>query len=82
MAELLTGVLGRPALRPEFRGERLVNPVSRRLAGTRKARGLLGFSSTIGLEAGLRDLVGWWRAQRSANRSRPGGAAELAGAMT
>lgn len=53
-----------PALGPEFRGERVVNPVPRRLADTRSARALLGFSATVDLDGGLRDLVEWWRNER------------------
>jgi UDP-glucose 4-epimerase len=43
-----------------------VNPVSRRLADTEKMRAMLGFAADIPLQRGLRDLVGWWRAQRQA----------------
>jgi UDP-glucose 4-epimerase len=41
-----------------------VNPVSRRLADTSAAAELLGFTTTIGLEDGLRDLVAWWRSEQ------------------
>lgn len=44
---------------------RPVNGVTRRLADTRLARELIGFESEIGLDEGLRELVTWWRAQRS-----------------
>ena len=63
LAEMLTSVMGRPDLKPEFREERKVNPVSRRLADPSKAERMLGFSTTIPLEQGLADLVAWWRAQ-------------------
>jgi hypothetical protein len=39
--------------------ERKVNPVPRRLADVEKAERLLGFSSQIGLEEGLRQLLEW-----------------------
>jgi len=45
--------------------ERKVNPVPRRLADINKAERLLGFKSRVSLSDGLRNLVGWWRAQRS-----------------
>jgi UDP-glucose 4-epimerase len=61
LAEMLAKVMGRPDLRPEFREERKVNPVARRLADTEKARRLLGFETTIAMEQGLADLVAWWR---------------------
>ena len=63
LAEMLTGVMGRPDLKPEFRDERKVNPVARRLADTSKAARMLGFGTTIPLERGLADLVAWWREQ-------------------
>lgn len=63
LAEMLTDVMERPDLKPEFREERKVNPVARRLADTAKAERMLGFRTTIPLEQGLTDLVGWWRAQ-------------------
>ena len=44
--------------------DRAVNGVVRRLADTNAARNDLGFTSQIGLEDGLRELVAWWRPQR------------------
>lgn len=61
LADALAKVMGRPDLRPEFREERKVNPVARRLADTSKARAMLGFRTTIPLEQGLKDLVAWWQ---------------------
>jgi len=45
--------------------ERAVNGVARRLASTEAAFSDLGFTSTVGLEDGLRELVAWWRPLRS-----------------
>ncbi|RPF26090.1 NAD-dependent epimerase/dehydratase family protein [Georgenia muralis] len=50
----------------EIGPERAVNGVTRRLADTSRARRELGFEAEIGLEAGLRMLVEWWRPQREA----------------
>jgi len=44
--------------------ERAVNGVARRLADTTAARRDLGFTATTELEAGLRELVEWWRPLR------------------
>ena len=63
LARALLRVMG-SRMQPEYGPERSVNPVPRRLADTGKARRMLGFSSQIGLEAGLRDLVSWWQAER------------------
>jgi UDP-glucose 4-epimerase len=50
-------------LRPGHTTERAVNPVSRRLADTSRARALLGFEAEVSLEEGLRRLVEWWRSR-------------------
>jgi len=42
---------------------RKVNPVSRRLADTRKAAEMIGFRAKVDLEEGLRRLVDWWAAE-------------------
>jgi len=61
LAKLLAGVMGRRQLAPVHEPERAVNPVAKRLADTDAADRLLGFRAAIPLEAGLVDLVGWWR---------------------
>jgi len=57
------------SLRPEYAPPRKVNAVTRRLASTELARERIGFRAEIALEDGLRSLVAWWRAERSAVRS-------------
>jgi UDP-glucose 4-epimerase len=52
-------------MKPEYGPERKVNPVSRRLADTEKARRMLGFDARIQLDEGLRGLVAWWREARA-----------------
>ena len=63
LAERLLKIMGSD-LRPEYGPERKVNPVSRRLADTRKAEQLLGFRAEVGLDDGLARLVDWWRANK------------------
>ena len=63
LAAALARVMGRD-LPPEYGPARKVNPVSRRLADTRKAERLLGFKARVSLEEGLHRLVEWWSEQR------------------
>jgi UDP-glucose 4-epimerase len=49
----------------EYGPERKTNPVPRRLADTSAAREKLGFVAQVGIEDGLRDLVAWWKSQKS-----------------
>jgi UDP-glucose 4-epimerase len=64
LAKVLLRVMGSD-LQPEYGPERSVNPVARRLADTTRARELLGFEATVGLEEGLGRLVSWWLGERS-----------------
>jgi UDP-glucose 4-epimerase len=66
LARMLLKVMHRTDLEIEFGPERGVNKVPRRLADTTLARERLGFEAQLGLEEGLRRLVQWWRAERSA----------------
>jgi UDP-glucose 4-epimerase len=61
LSQMLCEVMGRPDLRPEYREERKVNPVRRRLGSTERARERLGFTTTIGMREGLDALVAWRR---------------------
>jgi UDP-glucose 4-epimerase len=63
LAGELARAMGRPSLVPVHEAERAVNPVPRRLASGAAAAADLGFRPTIALEAGIRDLVAWWRAE-------------------
>lgn len=47
-------------LKPEFREESSVNPVSRRLADISKAKKLLNFEPTVDLEQGMKELSNWY----------------------
>ncbi|MDX6718974.1 MAG: UDP-glucose 4-epimerase [Solirubrobacteraceae bacterium] len=66
LARLLLKVMHRNDLEIEFGPERVVSKVPRRLADTTLARERLGFEAQLGLEEGLRRLVEWWRAERTA----------------
>lgn len=59
LAEALLRAMGSD-LGVEHGPERAVNGVTRRLADITAARRDLGWAPTIGLEAGLRQLVSWW----------------------
>lgn len=71
LARDLARVMGRPDLVPEHAAERAVNPVPRRLASGAAAAAALGFRPEIAREAGIRDLVDWWRAEARAARIEP-----------
>jgi UDP-glucose 4-epimerase len=68
LARILLDVMG-SSLSPIHEPARKVNPVARRLASTEKASRELGFVTEIGLEAGMADLVAWWRESRLAGQS-------------
>jgi UDP-glucose 4-epimerase len=63
LAEALLHAMGSD-LSVEFGPERAVNGVTRRLASIDAARELLGWKPEVDLEAGLRTLVDFWRAER------------------
>ena len=60
LADLMLEIMESP-LRPEHVPERKANPVPRRRADIDKARRMLDFEPTVGLEDGLRRLVAWWQ---------------------
>ena len=70
LARELARAMGRPTLAPVHEAERAVNPVPRRLASTAAAAADLGFRPTIGFDAGIRDLVGWWRGETDLAREK------------
>jgi UDP-glucose 4-epimerase len=69
LAQALQKVMG-SQVPLEFGPPRGVNAVTRRLADVSAAREVLGWKADVGLEDGLRRLVGWWRAERA---GRPDG---------
>jgi UDP-glucose 4-epimerase len=71
LAQLLTSIMARNGLTPEYAPERSVNPVPRRLASTAKAERLLDFQASIPLDQGLRELVDWWRVERDSFAASP-----------
>jgi UDP-glucose 4-epimerase len=62
LKELLTVLLrvNESSLKPEFKEENSINPVSRRLAEISKAKRLLHFSPTVNIEKGLKSLSEWY----------------------
>jgi UDP-glucose 4-epimerase len=62
LKELLEIILkvNKSGMKPEYRKENSVNPVSRRLAGIEKAKTLIGFSPVTPLETGLEELSDWY----------------------
>jgi UDP-glucose 4-epimerase len=65
LARALSSTMGRPDLVPVHLEERAVNPVPRRLAATSDAATFLGFRSQVRFEAGVAELVDWWRSKKS-----------------
>jgi UDP-glucose 4-epimerase len=65
LAHRLAKAMGRADLTPVHVGDNPVNPVRRRLAGTRAAREHLGFEAMIPLDEGLLNLVSWWRSENA-----------------
>lgn len=53
-------------LKPEYREARKVGNVQARRASVDKAKTILGFTSEVALEQGLRELMGWKRAAKTA----------------
>jgi UDP-glucose 4-epimerase len=53
-------------LKPEYRETRKVGNVQARRASVDKAKTMLGFTSEVALEQGLRELIGWKRAAKNA----------------
>ena len=64
LAAALLKVMG-SRLAPEYRADRKINSVTRRLADVRKAERVLGFRAQVGLDEGLSRLVEWWRVSRT-----------------
>jgi UDP-glucose 4-epimerase len=62
LAQALLAVMGAD-LPIEYGPARSVNSVARRLGDTTRARERIGFRAEVGLEAGLRSLVDWWRSE-------------------
>jgi UDP-glucose 4-epimerase len=62
LSQMLTALLkvNNSSLTPVFKEANSVNPVSRRLADISKAKSLLGYTPTISLEQGLKELSDWY----------------------
>ena len=64
-ARSLLQVIGRPDLGVELGPARAVNGVTRRLSSIEAAGQQLGWKPEVDLHSGLRELVAWWRSERS-----------------
>lgn len=64
LAQTLARVMGRSA-EMEYAPERKVNGVRRRVADITHAESRLGFRARVPLEEGLKELVAWWRVERT-----------------
>jgi nucleoside-diphosphate-sugar epimerase len=67
LLDVLKGITGKTDVEPEYREQR-VGDVRHSLADITRARELLGYEPTIGLEEGLRKTIEWWSQSRYANR--------------
>ncbi len=64
----LASAMDRPDLKPVHEAARAVNPVPRRLGSAELARDLLGFEAGVPRRDGIRDLVSWWRSERTGSK--------------
>jgi nucleoside-diphosphate-sugar epimerase len=65
LLEALKGITGKPDVTAEYREAR-VGDVRHSLADITRARDLLGYEPTVGLEEGLRKTIEWWKQSRYA----------------
>jgi nucleoside-diphosphate-sugar epimerase len=59
LLDVLKGITGKTDVEPEYREQR-VGDVRHSLADITRARELLGYEPTVGLEEGLRKTIEWW----------------------
>jgi nucleoside-diphosphate-sugar epimerase len=67
LLEALKVITGRPEVTAEYREAR-VGDVRHSLADITRARELLGYEPTVGLQEGLRKTIEWWKQSRYANK--------------
>lgn len=65
LLEVLKGITGKPDVSADYREAR-VGDVRHSLADITRARDLLGYEPTVGLEEGLRKTIEWWSQSRYA----------------
>jgi nucleoside-diphosphate-sugar epimerase len=65
LLEALKGITGKPDVTAEYREAR-VGDVRHSLADITRARELLGYEPTVGLEEGLKKTIEWWKQSRYA----------------
>lgn len=69
LCTMLCEETGHRDLQPVFEPPRKVNPVTRRLAATVRARDSIGFQARIGLREGIRTLIPWHAAVTGAQKA-------------
>ena len=67
LAGCFARVMGRPDLKPVHMEARAINPVPRRLASAVACARDLGFTASITPDAGIENLVAWWRDEMRRN---------------
>jgi UDP-glucose 4-epimerase len=60
LCQILCDEMGQTSLQPVFQPARKVNPVTRRLASTERARDRIGFEAGVSLRDGIRRLIEWY----------------------
>lgn len=69
VARRLSRVLGKAEILPEIAGKYRMGDIRHCFADITRARQLLGYAPTVGLDAGLRELAVWLRDQKPVDRS-------------
>jgi dTDP-L-rhamnose 4-epimerase len=69
VAKRLARLLGKPEISPEVTGKHRTGDIRHCFADITRARQLLGYSPSVNLDAGLRELAAWLRGQRPVDLS-------------
>jgi dTDP-L-rhamnose 4-epimerase len=69
VARRFAGLLGKPDIYPEITRKHRTGDIRHCFADITRARQLLGYSPSVSLDAGLKELAAWLRGQRPVDRS-------------